>query len=273
MRYRGPRRRLQLGIINEPERDVTWLPPGSSGPVKLNPGDANVSFEQSDILPSIGFEFRPFETITLRGSFSETVARQTFKELSPIQQQEFLGGDVFIGNPELKMSALRNYDLRLDYTPYEGGLVSASYFRKMIYDPIEYVQRNAGFTYTTPANYPKGELSGFEIEIRQQMARIWEGFEGLSLGANATFIDSEVTLPPDEIAGFSQPNIMAPMTKRHMTNAPEHLYNLFLTYDLDPLTQLGLFYTVRGDTLVAGADSQTASSCRMCMRSSTAHSI
>ena len=43
---------------------------------------------------------------------AETVARQTFKELTPILQQEFLGGPIFIGNPELGMSALNNYDLR-----------------------------------------------------------------------------------------------------------------------------------------------------------------
>jgi hypothetical protein len=39
-----------------------------------------------------------------------------------------------------------------------------------------------------------------------------------------------------------------------MTNAPEHLYNLFLVYDVEATgTQVGLFYTVRGDTLIAGA--------------------
>ena len=39
-----------------------------------------------------------------------------------------------------------------------------------------------------------------------------------------------------------------------MTNAPEHLYNFFVTYDVpDVGTQIAVFYTVRGDTLVAGA--------------------
>jgi outer membrane receptor protein involved in Fe transport len=151
------------------------------------------------------------------------------------------------------MSALKNYDLRLDYTPYEGGLFSMSYFWKDIKDPIEYVQRNAQFTYTSPTNYPEGELSGWEFELRQNLAHFSKRLEGLSIGANATFIDSEVTLPQDEIDRFNQPNIMAPMSKRHMTNAPEHLYNFFMNYDLDEKTRLGLFYTVRGDTLIAGA--------------------
>ena len=244
----------ELNIINDPEADVIWIPPGSSGPVTLNPGDADVFFEQDDILPSITLVLTPIEQVTLRGSYTETVARQTFRELSPIQQQEFLGGDVFIGNPFLKMSALKNYDIRVDYTPYEGGLISFSYFHKDIKDPIEFVQRIAGFVFTTPVNFPEGELSGFEIEVRQDMGHFWDALHGLSVGANATFIDSEVMLPPDEAAGFDQPNIQVPTSSRDMTNAPEHLYNFFLTYDLEHTgTQFGIFYTVRGDTLVAGA--------------------
>lgn len=223
-------------------------------PTRLNPGDADVAFSQDDVLPSIAAAYTPFESVTLRGSYSETVARQTFKELSPIQQMDFLGGDVFIGNPDLGMSALKNYDVRLDYTPYEGGLVSLSYFYKDIKDPIERVQRVADFIYTTAVNYPEGELNGWEVEVRQRLGRFWDELESLSAGANATFIDSEVTLPADEAAEFSQPNIQVPLTKRDMTDAPEYLYNLYLTYDLEQYgTRFGVFYTVTGDTLTAGA--------------------
>jgi outer membrane receptor protein involved in Fe transport len=247
----------ELAIMNTPEQNAFWNPPGQ-GSTQVTPGlypdGADVEFEQDDELPSIGFEFTPWEPIKLRGSYTETVARQTFKELTPIQQMEFLGGDVFVGFPGLKMSALKNYDLRADYTPYEGALVSLSYFYKDITDPIEYVQAYGDFVYTTPRNYPDGELSGLEFEVRQRLGHFWENMEGLTLGGNATLIDSEVTLPPEEAALFSQPNIMAPMSSRDMTNAPEHLYNLYLTYDWQRYgTRFGVFYTVRGDTLVAGA--------------------
>jgi hypothetical protein len=40
-----------------------------------------------------------------------------------------------------------------------------------------------------------------------------------------------VVLPDEEASQFSQPNINAPMSERDMTNAPEHIYNLFMTYD------------------------------------------
>ena len=250
--------KTELSIVNMPENDVIWLPPGANGPVALHPGDADASFQQGDLLPSIGFTYTPIEKVKFRGSYSQTVARQTFKELSPIQQQEYLGGDVFIGNPGLRMSSLQNYDLRLDYAPYEGGLVSASYFYKDMMDPIEYVQRVVDFGYTSPVNYPSGKLSGFEFEVRQRLGQFWERLDALSLGGNVTLISSEVTLPADEAAQFDDPNIKTPTKTRDMTNAPNHLYNLYLTYDMDKLvhlegTQLNLFYTVRGDTLVAGA--------------------
>lgn len=241
-----------IRIVNDPEQFATWFPPGATAPVDLEPGDADVAFSQDDVLPAVGLSFVPVESVRLNASYSETIARQTFKELSPILQQEFLGGPVFIGNPELGMSALENYDLRLDYTPGPGSLVSVSWFQKDIEDPIEYVQRLTNFTFTTPENYPEGELSGYELELRQDLSRLGEGLHGLSVGANATFMDSEVQLPADEIAAFEA--LEVPITSRDMTGTPEYLYNLYLTYDLDDAaTQLTLFYTVQGDTLVAGA--------------------
>ncbi len=248
--------KTELSITNDPEEDVSWYPSDFGGSVKLDPGDADVDYEQYDVLPSVGFEFEPYETITIRGSYTRTVARQTFKELTPIQQQEYLGGDVFIGNPGLKMSALENYDLRFDYRPYEGGLISLSWFLKKVTDPIEYVQRvGAGFDFTKPVNYPKGRLSGYEIEIRQDLGHFFKSFKGASVGANATFIDSEVSISGLEIQELKN-EAGVDLTRRHMSHAPEHLYNFFLTYDMAELglegTQFSIFYTVRGDTLIKG---------------------
>jgi len=244
----------KIGIVNDPEEDALWYPPGSSAPVQLNPGDADVSFSQDNILPALSLIYDPTSDLTLRASYSQTVARQTFKELTPILQQEFLGGPIFIGNPDLQMSQVHNYDLRADYRPFEGGLLSASYFYKDITDPIEYVQVVTTFNYTTARNYPKGWLSGFEFEARQDLGYFLDPLEGLTVGGNATFLQSQVTLPEDEQRGFELPNIQAPTASRDMTGTPDHLFNLYATYDLALTgTRFGVFFTVKGDTLVAGA--------------------
>ncbi|MCR9246594.1 MAG: TonB-dependent receptor [bacterium] len=244
-----------INIRNDAESEATWFPPngGNQAPLEGTEGDA--SFQKDAVLPSIGLVARPVEGLTLRASYAETIARQTFKELSPILQQEFLGGPIFIGNPDLVQSDVKNYDLRIDYTPYQGGLFSASYFRKDITNPIEYVQRVAGaFDYTAPLNYPKGEIEGYELETRQALGHFWNALEGLEVGANATYIDSVVKISDEEIMNFSNPLVNVPQDSREMTNAPSHLYNFFLTYDIAATgTQLGVFYTVQGDTLVEGA--------------------
>ncbi len=237
------------GAIAERPR---WIPTGSTTSVLLSPGDADVDFFRRDLLPSLGFSLDLIENLTLRGSYSRTVARQTFKELTPIQQSEYLGGDIFIGNPELKMSDLTNYDLRLDFTPYEGGLVSVSYFYKDVVNPIEYVQRTVEFLHTFPVNYPTGTLSGYEFEVRQSLGHFWDNLNGLSIGANHTIIDSDVILPKNERTALAAAGVIMP--SRRMTNAPSYLTNLFLTYDLEATgTQFSAFYSLRGDTLIAGA--------------------
>ncbi len=248
--------KTELSIINDPEIDAKWVTTDANGNslfVDLLEGEADVTYDENDRLPSLGFEFTPTDQITLRGSYSETIARPTFKELTPIQQQEFLGGDIFIGNPELVMSSVQNYDLRLDYKPYDGGLFSFSWFEKRIEDPIEYVQdRVSAFSFTTPQNFPDGKLKGIEIETRHKMGRFWEALEGLTIGGNATFIESKVTLPDREKELLADVGYL--ITSRNMVNTPEHLYNLFLTYDRKSSgTNFGLFYTVKGDALVVGA--------------------
>ncbi|MFP4139717.1 MAG: TonB-dependent receptor domain-containing protein [Phycisphaerae bacterium] len=244
-----------LVMVNDAEENVTWFPP-EGGIKTLEPGEADVAFEQDDVLPSIGVVITPFDQITIRASRSETVARQTFKELSPILQAEYLGADVFVGNPNLKMSSLTNTDLRFDYRPSQTSqsLISVSWFKKDVVDPIEYIQRYQSVLYTTPLNYPEGSLTGWEFEVRKDLGEIHEALTGLVLGGNATFIQSEVTLAKEEQERLAADNVKAPMVSRDMMNAPEHLYNLYMTYDAKELgTKVGLFYTVRGDTLVAGA--------------------
>ncbi|WP_145194635.1 TonB-dependent receptor [Planctomycetes bacterium Poly30] len=240
-----------IGVTLDPEAQATWFPQGQFNQSELQPGEGDVSISQSDTLPSIGLSTDLTDAIEMRLGFSKTLARQTFKELTPVLQQEFLGGPIFIGNPELELSNLDNYDLRFDYRPDDGTLLSASYFYKDIDGPIEYIQREIDFNFTFPINYPKGKLSGFEFEARQSLERYWEALEGLSFGANATFIQSEVSLPDSEAADFASYGY--DLTKRDATNAPEHLFNVYLTYDVPYTgTLLGLFYTVRGDTLVTG---------------------
>ncbi len=242
------------------EEDAVWFPPGALVPVDFagNPDAANVDFNEERALPSLSTQWQMTEEIVLRTAVAQTVARQTFRELTPVLQQEYLGGPIFIGNPELRMAELDNFDVRLDYTPHPGWLVSGSLFYKSVVDTIEYAQFEApqGFVYTSAINYPRGELLGFEFEVRVQGRELHEDLAGLSAGFNATSIASEVTLPESEQAVFEQAGFE--VTTRDMTGAPQYLLNANISYEWEPLgTQASIFYTVVGDTLQTGAGMDT----------------
>lgn len=218
---------------------------------------ANTSIQQDDVLPSLGFEFTPHEKVSIRGSYTETIARMTFKELAPIQQVENVGDDIFIGNPDLQMSSLKNYDLRFDYNPYPGGLISFSWFRKEIEDPIDYRQVLLGGSTlaTTADNYSEGLINGYEVEVRQHLGELWSPLSGLSIGGNLTVIKSEINAAGAELENLDDEIIQAEYSSnltRDMMGTPEYLYNLNATYTVPKFgTELGVFYTVKGDALKA----------------------
>ncbi|MFT7463602.1 MAG: TonB-dependent receptor [Pseudohongiellaceae bacterium] len=246
----------EIGVVHSADANALWWDIDNPVPApiqfSLDPTAPNVDFRERHVLPSLSVIAELTDELTVRAAYSQTIARQTFKELSPVVQQEFLGGPIFIGSPRLQMSQVENYDLRVDYEPVEGSLLSMSWFKKDIDDAIEYVQTGIDFTYTTPVNYPKGKLSGYEVELRQKLANVWEAAEDFSVGVNATFIDSRVTLRDKDAAELSA--VGAPIATRDMTNAPEHLYNVFVTWDSESSgTQASLFYTLEGDSLVQGA--------------------
>ncbi|MEA3305566.1 MAG: carboxypeptidase regulatory-like domain-containing protein [Candidatus Omnitrophota bacterium] len=223
---------------------------------------ADTTLEQTDWLPAYAFELELFDMLKLRGAYTETVARPTFKEIAPILQRDYIGSDQFIGNNNLNMSELKNYDLRFDFYPLEGSFFSGSYFYKKIVSPIEYATvAIAQSPYVQPFNFPYGWLKGYEMEARQDFGKLHPWLKGLQGRFNATIIDSEVTVPlelPDTGQNLVGVRINADgnaviSRARDMKGAPEYLLNASIIYDISNWgTQFSAFYTRKGDTLVAG---------------------
>jgi len=242
-------------LVDAKELAERGIPPGNNNSFDFLESQGislDADIDQSDVLPSIGFVLSPLEGLDVRASYSETVARPTFRELTPISQSLFAGDTPFVGNPLLKMSAVENYDLRVDYQPEVGSFFSVSYFKKEVEDPIQVIQQAQGTSnLIIPVNFPEGTINGWEFEARQDLGLIFESLQGLTIGGNATLLDTEVRLRDFEtnlltLAGAPQDTI-------EMTNAPEFLYNLFFTYNSEQTgTQFSLFWTFRGDTLIAG---------------------
>lgn len=252
VRFEGTR--MSTNVI--PDADALWVDTVTQDLRDFTgPNIWDADFTENRFLPMIGWNWNATEDLVLRTAFAQTIARPNFQELVPVIQYEYIGGPIFIGNPSLQMSGLDNYDLRLDWMPYENWLISGSVFYKTINDPIQYVQRfTSGFVYTTPLNFTDGYLLGFEAEGRMTFEEVLgEDWRGLAVGGNFTYMESSVTLPDADQAAMRAYGVDE--STQPMTATPDFLFNASVTYDIEDWgTQVGLFYNFRGKSLVSGAN-------------------
>ena len=81
--------RRDFGIPTSGRTTIDLLPPGA----------LDTDIDQRDVLPSLSLVVTPVEGLTLRAAYSETIARPTFRELTPVSQVLFGGETPFVGNP------------------------------------------------------------------------------------------------------------------------------------------------------------------------------
>ena len=234
--------------------EVIEIQPGGDRAIVTVPQEqAAAAIEESSLLPSVGvtFELRP--QMSLRASWTRTIARPTFRELAPVATEEFIFGDEFIGNPDLTLSNIANYDVRWEWFRRPGEVFAASVFAKAIEDPIEMISFAAGGrSFIQPVNYEKGRVFGAELEARVPLNFMAGLMRDITVGVNVTLIDSEVDVPESEQESLASFGLDEPT--RRLQGQPEYLFNASLIYDSDRLgASAGLFYSVVGETLVSGA--------------------
>jgi outer membrane receptor protein involved in Fe transport len=215
--------------------------------------EAAADISEPRLLPALGAIWSPTPSMKVRAAWSRTLARPTFRELAPIATEEFLFGDEFLGNPDLVLSEIENLDLRWEWFPSAGRLLSASVFTKSLTDPIEYISFFASNrSFIQPVNYEHGSLRGIEIEGRTSLDWISDAWKGVAVGMNFTLLDSEVDVPEDEQASLADFGL-AEETRR-LQGQPEYVGNVNVTWDSESTgTSAGLFFNVVGETLLSGA--------------------
>lgn len=129
-----------------------------------------------DILPSINVVYSLTEKINIRLAYFKTVARPEFRELAPFQFQDFTTSFVTSGNPDLKRSKIDNYDVRFEWYPEAGQIVSVSGFYKKIDNAIEQVidKGFSGGYGTNYANSKSAQNIGCELEYRIQLSSLFK---------------------------------------------------------------------------------------------------
>lgn len=178
----------------------------------------NGEIDEFKVLPSVGISYRPLDGLTLRASYSQTVARPSFREMGYYVTVAPGTDDRVVGNPQLQLSDVTSVDFRTEYVYGDlGDLFAFSAFYKSIDDPIESIVLRNPLDFTSGSealyrtffnNQNTARLWGIEVEARKSFDFVrllgidfpWiEALDYLSIGGNFSYIEAKVGRSSAEI--------------------------------------------------------------------------
>jgi outer membrane receptor protein involved in Fe transport len=209
-----------------------------------------IDTDKLDFLPSANLTYSPNNKTNVRAAISRTVARPEFREIAPFTFFDFELIASTAGTPGLKRSSIINADVRYEFYPKAGEILSFGAFYKSFTDPIE-LRLNSASVATRRQyqfqNAEKANLYGFEAEFRKSLSFIsasssW--LERLYFNGNASVIFSEVTLGNVDASGNKLPS-----SQRPLQGQSPYLINAGFQYDGEKGTSMSLLYNRIGQRL------------------------
>jgi TonB-dependent receptor len=203
----------------------------------------------TDVLPSAAVNLKLTETQSLRLSVSRTLARPEYRELSPIISRDVIGGDNVQGDPDLQRTRIANADLRWEWYPSSGEVVSIALFGKQFDKPIERVYRPVGSGARTVfyLNADGADNYGVEVELRKSLAFMTGALEPLTAFTNVTVMESKIKL--------GETSASATNKDRRMVGQSPYVVNAGLTYaPLRGRTSATLLINRIGERIEAAGD-------------------
>ena len=251
--------RAEYFVQRHTGRDSEYANSGVSG----NNLDNEKVLDSFDLFPLISFIYTIKENQNIRMSYSKTIARPSFKELSfaqildPVSNRIFNGGlYVYSGDWDgnLIETRINNFDLRWEIFMEAGQILSLSAFYKDFTNPIELVRIPAAQTSNEfqPRNVGDSWLYGFELEFRKSLAFVAGGLKNFNINGNLTIVNSSLQMNEAEYRSrknFEKVGETIENTREMAGQAP-YIINAGLGYNhVASGLDAGFFYNVKGKTL------------------------
>lgn len=218
--------------------------------------------ESLDWFPSVNAIYAFSGEQNLRASYSRTIARPSFKELSFAQILDPVSNRIFNGSlftysdwdGKLTETRIDNFDLRWEWFLENGQIFSLSGFYKNFDNPIELVRIPEQQTSTEfqPRNVGDGMLFGVELEFRKDLDFMGPAWRNFNLNGNLTLVESRIDMTDRE---FNSRRIFEKTGEtiknvRQMAGQAPWVINAGIGYSSPELgLDAGLFYNVKGPAL------------------------
>lgn len=202
---------------------------------KLEGDTWSVPFRESeldelDFFPAINIKYAATEKSNFRLSASRTISRPEFKEMSPFPYIEVFGGAETRGNADLENAYNYNADLKYEFFPTTGELLSFTLFGKYLEDPIEKYTKAGSTTVYSFINTKSAIVAGAEFEFKKKFSSFIDEASFLSkffVGINASYIYSNIDMGDKENAQ----GITNTEQKRDLQGASPYLGNVDINYE------------------------------------------
>jgi outer membrane receptor protein involved in Fe transport len=182
-------------------------------PFGLFERQVQASNKNTDVFPSVNLVRGLGANTNLRLSYSTTVNRPEFRELAEFEFTDVVGNRAVKGNADLRRALIQNVDGRWEMFTGARGVVAASAFYKYFDSPIERVVIAAANPIATFQNADNARNFGLELEASHQFGEYFFG------NANYTFVDSKITLAPEQLG-------VQTSSERPLAGQSNHLLNL-----------------------------------------------
>lgn len=149
-------------------------------------------YKTDDVFPSLNTTYKINDQHQVRLSYGRSINRPEFREVSSSVYYDFDLASNVQGNTELKNCYVDNLDLRYEWYPSRGELISLAVFYKHFDSPIEWTYTVAGGTdlIYSYKNAKSANNYGVELDIRKNLGFI--GLKDFSWSFNGALIKSKV---------------------------------------------------------------------------------
>ena len=197
-------------------------------------------YKTDDVFPSLNTTYKISDQHQVRLSYGRSINRPEFREVSSSVYYDFDLASNVQGNTELKNCYVDNLDLRYEWYPSRGELISLAVFYKHFDSPIEWTYTVAGGTdlIYSYKNANSANNYGVELDIRKNLEFI--GLKDFSWSFNGALIKSKVQFEKG-----------AKEEDRPMQGQSPYLINTGIFYKNEPLKMdIALLYNRIGKRII-----------------------
>jgi outer membrane receptor protein involved in Fe transport len=179
----------------------------------------------TSFLPFLNTTYELTQRSQIRFGYSRTVNRPEFREMAPFVFYDYKLDAGRAGNPNLKPATIDNLDLRFEFYPRLGELITFGIFYKYFDDPIE--NKTIVTTESPQFSYINADYAynyGAEIEFRKSLSGVTSSaiMDRFSMNFNASIIFSKVNLGETAVAQSQE---------RALQGQSPYIINAALYYD------------------------------------------